>query len=98
EGKALRPTPLGEVVTKLMKDKFQDIVDPAFTAQMEEKLDQVEEGNTDWKALLEQFYQEFSAELKQAEQDLDGERIKVPDEVSEEICPQCGGIWSSSRG
>ena len=90
EGKALRPTPLGEVVTGLMKDKFQDIVDPAFTAQMEEKLDQVEEGNTDWKAVLSDFYGDFEAELKQAEQDLDGERIKVPDEVSEEICPQCG--------
>ena len=90
EGKALRPTPLGEVVTKLMKDKFQDIVDPAFTAQMEEKLDQVEEGNTDWKAVLSDFYGDFEAELKQAERDLDGERIKVPDEVSEEICPQCG--------
>ena len=90
EGKALRPTPLGEVVTNLMKDKFQDIVDPAFTAQMEEKLDQVEEGNTDWKAVLSDFYGDFEAELKQAERDLDGERIKVPDEVSEEICPQCG--------
>ena len=90
EGKALRPTPLGEVVTRLMKDKFQDIVDPAFTAQMEEKLDEVEEGAVDWKSVLSEFYGDFEAELKQAEQDLDGERIKVPDEVSEEICPQCG--------
>ena len=90
EGKALRPTPLGEVVTGLMKDKFQDIVDPTFTAQMEEELDKVEEGNTDWKKVLSDFYTDFEAELKQAEADLDGERIKVPDEVSEEVCPQCG--------
>ncbi len=90
EGKALRPTPLGEVVTQLMKDKFQDIVDPAFTAQMEEQLDKVEEGSTDWKKVLSDFYGSFDAELKRAEQELDGERIKVPDEVSEEICPQCG--------
>ena len=90
EGKALRPTPLGEVVTGLMKDKFQDIVDPTFTAQMEEKLDQVEEGSTDWKQVLTEFYGDFDAELKKAEQELDGERIKVPDEVSEELCPQCG--------
>ncbi|MEH2937267.1 type I DNA topoisomerase [Oscillospiraceae bacterium 44-5] len=89
-GKALRPTPLGEVVTGLMKDKFHDIVDYDFTAQMEQRLDKVEEGSTDWKALLADFYKEFSAELTQAEQDLDGERIKVPAEVSEEICPQCG--------
>ncbi len=90
EGKNLRPTPLGEVVNGLMKDKFTDIVDPDFTAQMEEKLDAVEEGKEDWKALLSRFYRDFEAELKQAEADLDGERIKVPDEVSSEVCPQCG--------
>ena len=90
EGRALRPTPLGEVVTGLMKDKFQDIVDPTFTAQMEEELDKVEEGSVDWKRVLSGFYEDFEAELHKAEQELDGERIKVPDEVSEEICPQCG--------
>ena len=67
EGKALRPTPLGEVVTGLMKDKFQDIVDPAFTAQMEERLDQVEEGNANWKQVLSSFYDGFESELKKAE-------------------------------
>ena len=90
EGKYLRTTPLGEVVTALMKDKFQDIVDPAFTANMEGQLDEIEEGKENWKEVLAQFYQGFEQELKQAEADLDGERIKVPDEVSEEICPQCG--------
>ena len=90
EGRALRPTPLGEVVTGLMKDKFQDIVDPTFTAQMEEELDKIEEGSADWKHVLSEFYGGFEAELHKAEQELDGERIKVPDEVSEEICPQCG--------
>ena len=90
EGRALRPTPLGEVVTGLMKDKFQDIVDPTFTAQMEEELDKVEEGTANWKKVLSEFYTDFEAELHKAEQELDGERIKVPDEVSEEICPQCG--------
>ena len=90
EGRALRPTPLGEVVTGLMKDKFQDIVDPTFTAQMEEELDKVEEGSVDWKKVLSAFYDDFEAELHKAEQELDGERIKVPAEVSEEICPQCG--------
>ena len=89
EGKHLRTTPLGEVVTGLMLDKFKDIADYAFTAQMEDKLDMVEEGNANWKQILSEFYTGFSAELKQAEQDLEGEHIKVPDEVSEEICPQC---------
>ena len=73
-----------------MKDKFTDIVDTAFTAHMEEQLDEVEAGKVDWKSLLSQFYGGFEQELKKAEQDLDGERIKVPDEVSEEVCPQCG--------
>ena len=90
EGKYLRTTPLGEVVTGLMKDKFNDIVDYAFTAQMEERLDKVEEGEANWKKVLSAFYDDFEAELHKAEQELDGERIKVPDEVSEEICPQCG--------
>ena len=90
EGKYLRTTPLGEVVTDLMKDKFKDIVDFSFTANMEGQLDQVESGDVNWKKLLKDFYVNFSAELAQAEQDLDGERIKVPDEISEEVCDICG--------
>ena len=90
EGKYLRPTPLGQVVTGLMKDKFPDIVDTDFTAQMERRLDEVEDGKVAWKQVLSDFYTGFDTELKQAEQELDGERIKVPDEVSQEICPQCG--------
>ena len=99
EGKNLRPTPLGEVVTGLMKDKFTDIVDTAFTANMEEQLDEVETGKVDWKSLLTQFYGGFEKELKQAETDLDGERIKVPDEVSDVICPKCGRnlVFKSGR-
>ena len=99
EGKNLRPTPLGQVVTDLMKDKFTDIVDTAFTANMEEQLDEVETGKVNWKSLLSQFYGGFEKELKQAEQDLDGERIKVPDEVSDVICPKCGRnlVYKSGR-
>ena len=99
EGKNLRPTPLGEVVTGLMKDKFTDIVDTAFTATMEEQLDEVETGKVDWKSLLSQFYGGFEKELQQAEADLDGERIKVPDEVSDVICPKCGRnlVYKSGR-
>jgi len=88
EGKNLRPTPLGEVVTGLMKEKFPAIVDAAFTANMEEELDQVEEGNAQWKEILRNFYTPFQESLKKAEEDT--ERIRVPDEVSEEPCPVCG--------
>ena len=90
EGKYLRITNLGRVVTELMKDKFTDIADTKFTAHMEQKLDSVEEGATPWKGVLRDFYGDFEEHLKKAEQDLEGTRIKVPDEVSEEICPECG--------
>ena len=90
EGKYLRITNLGRVVTELMKEKFTDIADLKFTAHMEQRLDSVEEGTTPWKGVLRDFYGDFDKNLKQAEQDLEGVRIKVPDEVSEEVCPECG--------
>ena len=90
EGKYLRITNLGRVVTELMKDKFTDIADLHFTANMEERLDDVEAGKAPWRELLRGFYGDFDKNLQQAEKDLEGTRIKVPDEVSEEICPECG--------
>ena len=90
DGKYLHTTPLGEVVTGLMKDKFHDIVDYDFTADMESRLDKVESGEENWKKVLRDFYQDFSQEMNQAEKDLDGTRIKVPDEVSDEVCDVCG--------
>jgi len=90
EGKFLRPTPLGEVVVGLMKERFSDIVDLQFTARMEEHLDEIEKGKDDWQHVLETFYSEFSKTLEIAESALEGERIKVPDEVSEELCDLCG--------
>jgi len=90
DGKSLRPTPLGEVVTGLMKERFSDIVDLKFTARMEEELDNIEKGNDDWKHVLEVFYDGFNVSLENAETALEGSRIKVPDEVSDEICDKCG--------
>ena len=90
EGKYLHPTPLGTVVTELMEERFPDIVDTKFTARMEEALDDVEAGKTAWKNILRDFYGDFSAELKQAEEALEGKHLKVPDEVSEEKCDVCG--------
>jgi DNA topoisomerase-1 len=90
EGKTLRPTPLGEVVTQLMKDRFSDIVDLRFTARMEEILDDVEKGKSDWKSVLSNFYGGFAESVSGAETALEGERIKIPDEVSDEVCDLCG--------
>ena len=88
--KRLQPTPLGEVVTGLMMDRFNDIVDVEFTANMETRLDEVEAGNQNWKDLLAEFYGDFHKELTDAEAALEGTRLKVPDEVTEEICEVCG--------
>jgi len=90
EGKFLRPTPLGEVVTKLMIERFGDVVDLRFTARMEDLLDSVEKGKDDWKHVLEGFYGGFKTALDNAESALEGERIRVPDEVSDEVCDHCG--------
>lgn len=86
--KNLHPTPLGEVVTELMKDKFSDIVDIKFTARMEESLDCVGMGEQDWKELLERFYKPFEEDLERAEKDV--ERIKIPVEETDVICELCG--------
>ena len=90
EGKYLRPTPLGEVVTKLMEDRFSDIVDLKFTARMEQELDSVEKGEKQWKSVLSEFYGPFEHSLEDAEKALDNERIKIPAEETEEICEVCG--------
>ena len=88
--KRLAPTALGEVVTRLMLERFQDIIDVEFTANMEQRLDAVEEGHQEWKALMAEFYKEFHQEMLDAEVALEGKRLKVPDEVTEEICELCG--------
>ena len=88
--KRLAPTALGEVVTGLMMDRFQDIIDVEFTANMETRLDDVEAGKQPWKELLADFYKGFHQEMLDAEAALEGTRLKVPDEVTEEICEECG--------
>ena len=90
EGKYLRPTILGEVVNELMEERFPDIVDLKFTANMEDALDGVEEGKRYWKDLLKEYYAGFSKEMEEAETALEGKRIKIPDEVSDEVCDKCG--------
>ena len=90
QDKRLAPTALGEVVTGLMMERFNDIVDVDFTANMETKLDDVEAGKRNWKALLEEFYRDFKQELLDAETALEGVRLKVPDEPTDEVCELCG--------
>ncbi len=98
EGKYLRPTPLGEVVTGLMKEHFADIVDLKFTNRMEEELDEVESGKAQWREVLAEFYQGFDAEMTKAETELDGVRLKVPDVLSDEVCEVCGRQMVVKKG
>ncbi|MEG1459968.1 MAG: type I DNA topoisomerase [Oscillospiraceae bacterium] len=90
EGKYLLPTVLGEVVTGLMIERFPDIVDLKFTSGMEDTLDSVEAGKRDWKDVLQEFYGNFDRELQETEIALEGQRIKIPEEYSDEICDKCG--------
>ena len=87
QDKRLSPTPLGEIVNSLMVERFNDVVDVGFTAGMEAKLDEVEEGKVPWRDVLTDFYGVFSQELSDAEE---APRIQVPDEVTDEICELCG--------
>ncbi len=88
EGKSLKPTNLGEVITGLMKEQFPEIVDLDFTAHMEKQLDGVESGHADWVQTLDQFYAGFAQTLKKAEENMD--RVKVPEVESDEVCEVCG--------
>jgi len=88
EGKQLLPTELGEIVLALLKEFFPDIVNLEFTANLEEKLDQIEEGDIRWKEVIYEFYQPFALTLAQAEEQIG--KVQIEDEVSEEICENCG--------
>ena len=90
QDKRLAPTPLGEIVTGLMMERFTDIIDVEFTANMENSLDAVEEGKQQWQELLAEFYSRFSKELADAETALEGVRLKVPEEETDEVCELCG--------
>ena len=98
EGKYLKPTPLGQVVTGLMKEHFADIVDLKFTNQMESELDEIEHGKAEWRQVLSGFYGGFSRELKEAEQAMEGVHLKVPDVLSDEYCEVCGRQMVVKKG
>ncbi|HOH88968.1 MAG TPA: type I DNA topoisomerase [Bacillota bacterium] len=86
--KFLVPTDLGEKVTGIMKEYFSDIVDAEFTANMEGKLDNIEEGEKDWVHVIREFYAPFEKTLKSAEEKVG--KIEIQDEVSDVVCELCG--------
>ena len=89
-GNQLKPTSLGEVITELLKDHFDSIVDVKFTAKLETELDNIEKGSLDWVEMLRRFYTRFAKTLEKAETDMEGKRVKVPDEPTDIVCEECG--------
>ena len=96
EKKQLVPTDLGIVINRLMKEHFQDIVDVQFTADMEDKLDGVEQGRDDWVKVLSDFYGPFQKELEDAGEGI--EAVEIPDEVSDVPCEKCGAMMVYKMG
>ncbi|AFM42448.1 DNA topoisomerase I [Desulfosporosinus acidiphilus SJ4] len=88
EEKQLIPTELGDIVIALLKEHFPDIVNLEFTANLEGKLDLVEEGRVPWKSVINEYYQPFSEALALAEERIG--KVKIEDQVSEELCESCG--------
>ena len=96
EKKRLFPTELGIMVTEMMENYFKKIIDTEFTANMEERLDEVEEGKTDWKQILREFYPEFESTLSVAEKEI--EKVEVKDDVSDVPCDKCGAMMVYKMG
>ena len=88
-GRLLQITDLGKIVTNMLSENFSEIVDLSFTAEMENKLDEVEEGKEEWEHVLEKFYPEFNTQIKAAQESID--KITFEPEKTGEVCPQCGG-------
>lgn len=90
EAKTLYPTELGEVMTNLLKERFPKIVNYKFTAQMEEKLDEVEHGHEEWVELLDEFYSDFDKTLKKAKEEMEGVKLQLKEDQTDIICDKCG--------
>lgn len=95
DGKSLKPTDLGFTVTNLLSEYFKEIVDVGFTAEMEDKLDEVGVSISDWKQILRDFYGDFEKELKEADENIE----KMDDEEITDIkCELCGKYMVKKHG
>lgn len=98
EGKSLVPTPTGELTNKLMIESFPDIVDYAFTAQMEDKLDSIENGGINMNTVLGEFWSGFERELEAANVKMENEELEIPVEETDIICDKCGAKMVVKNG
>ncbi len=90
EQKSLKPTELGEVVNKIMKERFKNIVDLKFTAQMEQDLDTVADGKLNWTDSLKVFYEDLINMLDKAKLEMEGVKITLEEDKIDKICEVCG--------
>lgn len=88
EERQLLPTELGEVIIALLKEFFADIVNLEFTANFEEKLDDIEAGEVPWRDVIDSFYAPFALTLARAEEQIG--KVQLEEQVSNEICEHCG--------
>lgn len=96
EKKNLIPTELGFIVTNIMSEYFEEIVDVDFTAEMERNLDSIEEGKIKWKNVVEDFYKPLKIELDKAEKEIS--KVVIEDEVTDIPCDKCGRMMVVKHG
>ena len=88
DGRYLKPTELGEIINKLLEENFKDIVDVKFTADMENKLDDVADSKQDYVQMLREFYEPFNKNLLEVQDKI--EKIKIPEQETDVVCEKCG--------
>ena len=96
DGKAIYPTELGFIVTDLMIENFKDIADIEFTAHMEDEIEEVADGDVEWKDVIRSFYGPFKKSLDEAEEKIGN--IEIKDEVSDVVCDKCGRLMVYKQG
>lgn len=90
EGKQFVPTELGEAVTKLLEDRMPNIVDVKYTSKMEADLDKIDSGEKNYIDMIRHYYDEFEKPLEKAKIEMQGVKIKLKEEETDEVCEKCG--------
>ena len=96
EKKNLIPTELGFIVNKILSDYFNQIVDVEFTADMEKKLDHIEEGSEEWREVVDEFFKPLKVAIDKAEKEV--AKVVIEDKVSDVPCDKCGRMMVIKRG
>lgn len=98
DGKTLKPTELGQAVTKLLEKEFPKFVNTKFTASMEASLDEIADGKAEYIELLQSFYDDLEATLKKAKVDMDGQKIELESDKTDIPCEKCGRMMVIKTG